>query len=314
MHHTNHWQPANKLSHLSHVSSILQVIWRESWFVNGALTWILWCWKCHKLALNPPPTLTEPAGATCCMSWRRKPKSSTAPSTAMSWNGWTEMMVIFLDKFLVDILLTSRRLWVVGNSKDGWMRMIYHANSLWKHSMESMTEVTLYLFRQLAFQGEDQFSITPKPQPLPFQWSQPSSINGCKWSSVASAFPAQALEFACWLHCVSHPFLSFTVSFDTFWLCAQALKESGMIQMSWRVAYAKESNAACLVKFCTFHFAAFDETFLEQNKFSILFCLLLHRILICDHAVQEISPRILAYDCETEGCPFWTMSCKGKKR
>ena len=40
--------------------------------------------------------------------------------------------------------------------------------------------------------GDDTFNISPKPKPCVFQWTNPASVNTCKWSSVASAFPVEA--------------------------------------------------------------------------------------------------------------------------
>ena len=83
-----------------------------------------------------------------------------------------------------------------------------------------------------------------------FQWNQPSAINQCKWTSVASAF--QIKEHG--QHCVQNVFASVraihyhTISHvamfsDCRGLITQELKASKMLTLTWRVAYQKDSNA-----------------------------------------------------------------------
>ena len=98
--------------------------------------------------------------------------------------------------------------------------------------------------------GDDNFEIQPKPKPCVFQWGQPTSVNTCKWSSVASAFPAEARN--CQSHFFRHwKFIGgfsgicvFHTAFVVLRCASQALKGSKMLSLCWRIAYTKESNAA----------------------------------------------------------------------
>ena len=98
--------------------------------------------------------------------------------------------------------------------------------------------------------GDDNFEIQPKPKPCVFQCGQPTSVNTCKWSSVASAFPAEARN--CQSHFFRHwRFIGvfsgicvFHTAFVVLRCASQALKGSKMLSLCWRIAYTKESNAA----------------------------------------------------------------------
>ena len=98
--------------------------------------------------------------------------------------------------------------------------------------------------------GDDNSEIQPKPKPCVFQWGQPTSVNTCKWSSVASAFPAEARN--CQSHFFRHwRFIGgfsgicvFHTAFVVLRCASQALKGSKMLSLCWRIAYTKESNAA----------------------------------------------------------------------
>ena len=86
------------------------------------------------------------------------------------------------------------------------------------------------------------YVIKPKPSAHYFQWSQPTALNGMKFSSLASAFGCSAARFRLvGDFAVPGLFLKLGSSY-MFLLKHQALENSRLLSRAWRVAFIKESK------------------------------------------------------------------------